>query len=175
MLANWINPRLLAAVALALLASHAGVYLLGRAHGRAGQLDREVVKVEQRAADLAVATQARVASVRATEASASDALVDIATHYREVTAHDLQQKDRLIADLRAGNVRLREQLAARPGDDLSPAAAPGPGTAGTGGAELHPATGSALYEIARDADTVARRLDACQRALMVQQRTCNES
>lgn len=151
----------------------AAVLLLAVAwlHGRSVGLGAALESSEMRADKSASAVVERVATVRAVEATAASGMSTIVSDLKK--ENSANEKDHLIAELRAGTVRLREQLAARDRQPVSAASAAGSGADDSGGAELQPATGAALYEITRDADAVARRLGACQRALIVQQQACN--
>lgn len=81
---------------------------------------------------------------------------------------------RLIADLRAGNKRLRNQLAAR----TCPAAS-APTGAGSGNeteaAGLSTEDGEFLIRFAREADDVARQLNACQAVIQADRKLMNEN
>lgn len=161
-------------VAGLLLATHAGAYLLGAANERADLATAAVKESAQHGVKVASAVQTRGDQVRRQEASGAAEQSSAVSDYHRKTLNDLREKDRTIADLRAGTVRLRDQLAARAAEQPLPA--PGGSACRSDGqqpGDLHPATAAALFELARDADAVAAQLALCQRTVIIQQQTCN--
>jgi hypothetical protein len=110
---------------------------------------------KQHAADLEAA--------RTSEQAHGQALTVIESNHLKA-AHDEKAKfDRTISDLRAGTLRLRDNLICAADSGSLPSSAPGatlspdPGNRG-----LQPEDVEALVRIAADADQVARQLEAAQ-------------
>lgn len=76
----------------------------------------------------------------------------------------LAAHNRLVADLRAGNVRLRDRFSC-PSSRLSPATAGAEGSAGADETGFNVADASVAFGIARDGDRAIRQLTACQAIL----------
>lgn len=92
----------------------------------------------------------------------------VSAHYQKDLSHEKAAKDRAIADLRSGALRLRiplAQPACTDGADGSGAPAPGTSTVGRDGgtpAELSTEASEFLVGLANEADEVVRQLTACQ-------------
>lgn len=116
---------------------------------------------EQEAAQKLAAAQARADRI---QASNQEAMVAASQTYQEELQHVTQSKDRIIADLRAGAVRLRD-----PGTRYEigihpvPEARPGAGRCDDeAGGELSEPTAEFLVGLAAEADAVVHQLAACQ-------------
>lgn len=99
-----------------------------------------------------------ITEARADERRKAKEQAAIAAKLIEENADALADRDRTIADLRAGNVQLRDRFTCRVPDPA--AGAGGSDEAPQGG--LLPADAEFLVSLAAEADEVARQLAACQ-------------
>lgn len=119
-------------------------------------------KWDKQAAQLATARADAERLARQAERDSAQAMATIDNAYQQGKADAKAEYDRVIADLRAGNVRLRERFKCPAANDL-----PGAGTS-TGGSDAAEARGlqrddaEFLIREAERADAVVRQLQACQ-------------
>lgn len=108
--------------------------------------------------------EAAQAAARKTERAHAQALAALAATHAKEQADAAVKTERTVADLRAGTLRLRRELAARPvdlpGTDTS-------GSTGTSGPGLRPEDAEFLVREADRADGVVRDLNACNAARQV--------
>ncbi|WP_396190009.1 lysis system i-spanin subunit Rz [Flavobacterium sp.] len=125
------------------------------------------LSVARGALDL-VATEAVVAKRLKTELEgrARAEIFDIRNQLAEATNEAELERNRLLAQLRSGERRLRERFTCRAAG--TPAGAEGSADAPQGG--LSPADGEFLVRFAADADSVVRQLTACQAILKADRR-----
>lgn len=112
-------------------------------------------------AKLAAQHKAHVEAWRAAERKSVEQMTVIDQQHQEEIQRAIQERDDIISDLRAGNLRLRERFTC-PSPEL-----PGAGPAASGGdagesAGLQPADAEFLIRLAAEADEVTRQLAACQ-------------
>ena len=125
--------------------------------GWAWRGDRAEGKEARQEASASAAQVQQVNEVRATEHSQADKLAAIGAKHEEDRAAAEAVPDAVVADLRAGNLRLRDDLATCNTSRLSEAVA---GTVERdAGAQLRDEIAGALVQIGRDADNHVR---ACQ-------------
>lgn len=163
------NPWLIVAALIALAVAGAGGGYIGwKMRDADAQKDR--VAWEKTRKDEAVqAANAIDKAQRAARASeqnaATEAAIQAADYQKEI--QDAQDKARHdVAAARAGAVRMRIPGGCRAvqahGGGSAPAPAGGPGDHGSADAELPPAVGGDLAELADDADAFTRQLTAAQ-------------
>lgn len=169
--AAWIElAKLLAALALGGLAL-AAFHGHGKQQYQAGQQDERSTWLQRdndalRIANGQIATLQQEA--RDQERVHGQAMADIATQHQKDLKDARTEKDRVIADLRARNLRLRVPVvatasAACSGGSAGPEAGPGAGQRdGETTAELSEAAAEFFVGLASEADDVARQLSACQ-------------
>jgi len=149
---------------VALLFALIGAYFYGRHDGakinEAAWQKREAGINAQAGAEIAAADQ-RVLEAERVHASL---LAKESAEYQQSLKENTDAKDRLIADLRAGNRKLSVPAACpAPGENTLSSA--GPGTGGgdaTARAELSQEASGFLVELAAEADEVVLQLTACQ-------------
>ncbi|RRU23589.1 lysis system i-spanin subunit Rz [Stenotrophomonas sp. 278] len=125
--------------------------------GWAWRGDRAEGKEARQEASASAAQVQQVNEVRATEHSQADTLAAIGAKHEEDRAAAEAVPDAVVADLRAGNLRLRDDLATCNTSRLSEAVA---GTVERdAGAQLRDEIAGALVQIGRDADN---HVLACQ-------------
>lgn len=112
-------------------------------------------------AKLAAQHKAHVEAWRAAERRSVAQMAVIDQQHQEEIQRAIQERDDIISDLRAGNLRLRERFTC-PSSEL-----PGAGPSASGGdagesAGLQPADAEFLIRLAAEADEVTRQLAACQ-------------
>lgn len=149
-----------ACVALALL-----VLAYGHWRYNAGQADTQARWDAQEAAYAVQRAKAAEAARKTEERHRAD-LAAAVERLNKGHADAQAETDRLIADLRAGNLRLRDRFKAPacgvPGAPADPGAAPG-----AGAAYVRVEDQEFLLRVGADADRVVRKLTACQAALGV--------
>lgn len=142
-----LGVLLLAAVAL-------GGYLYGTGKTAEKAAERERTLLSQ-------LTEANEKN-REQEKAHEQRVADLRAEFAHSNAEARERDARTVADLRAGNQRLRLQVtscrAAEPDTPGGPAA----GADGTRTAELAPETAAALWSIAADGDRAIRKLNALQ-------------
>lgn len=165
---NPLNPYLWLVAILVLGAVGGGAYYSGRTDGkkieRAEWQAREL-KAQQEAADALLAAQNNVERERKQHALA---IASISTKYEERLQHVSKTKDRVIADLRSGGIRLRD-----PGSRYSIGINPVPGKTNPPG-ECDGKTERGLsIELAEflageatRADTIVEQLTSCQALIL---------
>lgn len=102
---------------------------------------------------------------RAREREHAQDMAAASAKYQEDLKHEKAAKDRAVADLRSGALRLRIPVTCPDGAGGSGTAAPGPGTVGRDGearAELSVQASEFLVGLASEADEVVHQLTACQ-------------
>ncbi|GHD59871.1 lysis system i-spanin subunit Rz [Jeongeupia chitinilytica] len=125
---------------------------------------------QQRKARDASAVAARINTVRRDERAAAASQAVIATTYQERLQNEIADRDRAIADLRAGTRRLFVPVRAGSCEPVPTTVAAGRGGDGEARAELSVAAGEFLERLGSDADQLARQLAACQ-SIVVNDRT----
>lgn len=160
-----IRPYLDAIRAAAFFAIVCGAFVVGCQRGeRNGDEKVQAVEAKARvdraeAAEAAAkATTKAVEDARAAERAQAKKQATVAAKLIEDNAHAIQARDRTIADLRAGNLRLRDRFACRvPAAPTVPGGSDAPQAGG-----LLAADGEFLVRFAAEADEVANQLAACQ-------------
>lgn len=151
----------LAAVLFLIAAFFAGQHQ-GKKIERAEWQAKEI-KAAQDAADRLAEVQDET---RQAEQAHQAAMVAASSTYLKELAHVRTEKDRVIANLRAGAIRLRDPGPYSFGRDSMPTTCPGAGRCDGGtGADLSDAAAEFLVHLASEADEVTRQLAACQRIL----------
>lgn len=89
-------------------------------------------------------------------------VADLRAEFARSNAEARERDARTVADLRAGNQRLRLQVAACSAAPTESPGGPAPGADGTRTAELAPETAATLWAIAADGDRAIRKLGALQ-------------
>lgn len=154
-----------AAVALAIYAYGQQQFGLGEQAERSAWLKRENAELTMANAKIKTLEE----EYRKREAQHATDMAAVSTKYQQELAHVKADKDRVIADLRSGALRLRIAVAAaRPGGG-SAAAATGTAAAGCDGearAELSGAASEFLVGLANECDEVTHQLAACQAVIV---------
>lgn len=152
---------LMAAVVAAIYAYGQQQFGLGEKAERTAWLAREntaLIKANARIKELEDQTRAREREHAQDMAAAS-------AKYQEDLTHEKAAKNRAVADLRSGALRLRIPVTCPDGAGGSGSAPLGPGTAGRDGearAELSVQASEFLVGLASEADEVVHQLTACQ-------------
>lgn len=159
-LPSWVR------VGLLLIAVHTVSFLMGE---RQGIATAEALHAQQTAGQsvaVASAVVQHVAVVRKSEASAAASQYVIASKYQQDIQNEIQKRDRLIADLRAG--RLRQPTSCTGNRDHQPTtSAIGPSNHGDPRSEFYRSDYSSieseeLIRIGSDANQIVYQLAACQ-------------
>lgn len=165
---NILNPTTWLYGLLAFVLVGGSGYLYGRTDGR------KIERVEWQAIDnakLKAATD-KLAELTAAaikkERSSADALADVSRQFQEDLKNERNKKERVIADLRAGAVRLRDPNGRCSGIGIAfPEAGSAPGGRdGGAGTELSERTAEYLISEASRADEIVRQLTACQKIVI---------
>lgn len=109
---------------------------------------------------------------RATERRHAESIAQVSKKYQEELQHAKSRKDRVIADLRAGDQRLRIPVAATGcagGSEAGTTSASAVRRDGEARAELSDAAAEFLVGLATEADEIVHQLNACQ-ALVIEDR-----
>lgn len=112
-------------------------------------------------------------SYRALEKRRAEDVAAAAAQYEKDKANEVAKRDRVIADLRGGNLRLRVPVAAcsQGGGSAVPGAPAGAGGRdGGASAELSGPASEFLVGLASEADAVVRQLAACQAVIAADRR-----
>ncbi|MDR2838111.1 MAG: lysis protein [Azonexus sp.] len=171
-LSNITLPAWLKGLGAALLAVVicAGINTYGERQFALGQQAERAVWLDRENTELASAN-ARIIKLeenaRATERAHAQSMAAASAQYQESLQHEKATKDRVIADLRAGALRLRFPAANTAGEraDGDTTAALGPSAAGCdggAGGELSLAVAEFFVGLASEADEVVHQLAACQ-------------
>jgi hypothetical protein len=158
-------------ITLAISAYNGRLIDIGKAAERSAWQGRE-------SAELAAAN-ARIlkltAAARQAEQDHAAALARVSATYQEQLQHEKKSRDRTIADLRSGALRLRIELARREtagGSAIGEAGASAGGCDGASVGELSDAAAEFLVDLTAEADDVVHQLTACQ-AVLVADRQIN--
>lgn len=114
---------------------------------------------------------------RAKEHEHAQAMATASSKYQEDLKHEKTAKDRAIAALRSGDLRLRIPVACPEGAGGSTTAAPGPGAIGRDGetrAELSVQASEFFVGLTNEADEVVRQLTACQAVVIADRKQQGE-
>jgi hypothetical protein len=114
---------------------------------------------------------------RAKEREHAQDMAAASAKYQEDLKHEKAAKDRAVADLRSGALRLRIPVACPDGAGGSGIATPGPGTVGRDGetrAELSVQASEFLVGLASEADEVVHQLTACQAVVIADRKQQGE-
>lgn len=155
---------LLAAVVAAIYAYGQQQFGLGEKAERSAWLERENTALTR--ANTRIKELEDLA--RAKERQHAQDMAAASAQYQEDLKHEKAAKDRAVADLRSGALRLRIPVACPEGAGGSGATAPGPGAGRRDGetrAELSVPAAEFLVGLASEADEVVRQLAACQRVI----------
>ena len=173
---------LVAAVVAAIYAYGQQQFGLGEKAERTAWLGREntaLTKANTRIKELE--DQARIKELedqaRAREREHAQDMAAASAKYQEDLKHEKAAKDRAVADLRSGALRLRIPVACPDGAGGSGTAAPGPGTVGRDGetrAELSVQASEFLVGLASEADEVVHQLTACQAVVIADRKQQGE-
>ncbi|MBM3114958.1 lysis system i-spanin subunit Rz [Jeongeupia naejangsanensis] len=128
---------------------------------------------QQRKARDTDAMAERINTARRDERAAAASQTAIATTYQERLQNEIADRDRAIADLRAGTRRLYVPVRAGSCEPVPTTAAAGRGGDGEARAELSIEAGEFLERLGSDADQLARQLDACQSTVLNDRRLIN--
>lgn len=179
MIGNLVIPpwaRALAVLAL-VTAVVAAIYAYGQQQLGLGQKSERTAWLARDNAELTAAnTRIKVLQeeYRKREQGHAAALAAVSTQYQQELIHAKAEKDRVIAGLRTGAVRLRIPIAGPLSTTGDRAAALGTGTAGRDGetrADLSTAASEFLVGLASEADEVAHQLGACQAVINADRKT----
>lgn len=161
----WAKPLgavlLMAAVLGAIYAYGQQQFGLGEKAERTAWLNRENTALTKANTQI----KALEDKYRAQEQKHAQDMAAASAKYQEDLMHEKDTKDRVIADLRSGALRLRVPVTCPDGAGGSGTAAPGPSTIGRDGetrAELSISASEFLVGLANEADQVVRQLTACQ-------------
>jgi hypothetical protein len=164
-IAPWV--KWLAALLLVVAMDYA-IYAYGQKQFGLGEQAERAVCLKRDNADLTSAN-AKLKSLeeqyRQQEHDHATALASISSQYQKDLTHVKADKDRVIAGLRAGAVRLFVPAATALSPDGGAASAVTPASSGRDGAarcELSVAASEFLVGLAAEADEVAKQLGACQ-------------
>lgn len=168
MIPGWVLPLfyglLAIAIGLSIYFYGAHQYDLGRKLEAAEWMARENASlVEANSTIIMLNREAREREQR----HAQD-IANVSAQYQEDLKYVKQQKDRVIADLRAGTQRLRIPIAASPAacSGITPEAfAAAGGRDGAARAELSGEAAEFLVGLASDADEIAHQLTRCQQII----------
>lgn len=133
---------------------------VGHAVERADWLQRETTELTAANAEIVrLNAQARLA-----ERLTAETMNAIAIQYEEDKINEIRERDAVIADLRAGNIRLRDRNATRqPGAGGTPGSPTSPRQCdGAEAGELSGPTSEFLIGLMAEADEVVKQLTACQ-------------
>lgn len=159
-----MNPYVILAVVVMWAGSLFGV---GRWQNEAGHTAERVTWQAKTNQELAQANAKIIqleTAARAQEQQHAAQLEQVATTYEKEKADVTAQKDSVIAQLRAGAIRLHDPYSPgfkAPGSPTSPAASTGRCDGGAG-SELSQRTSEFLVGLASRADEVVKQLQACQ-------------
>ncbi len=164
---------LIAAVVAAFYAYGQQQFGLGGQAERAAWLSRE--NTELTAANSRI--KALQEEYRKQEQDHAAALAAVSTQYQQELTHAKAEKDRVIAGLRTGAVRLRIPVTCPLSTHGGDASALGTGTAGRDGetrAELSAEASEFLVVLASEADAVVHQLGACQAVINADRKQLGE-
>lgn len=169
-LENW---KLVAVVALLAVTFWAGKHYSDSEHAalRAELKASYNTKVAQLEVDLASAKADGIAAIAKKEREKVEAMAKLDADYQKEIADAVATRERTIADLRAGAIRVREHLTCGPAKSPfggSPSGKAGTGTGvGDGSAQggLSGADVELVLRIASEADEVVRQLTRCQQII----------
>lgn len=171
-----LNPTTWLYAALALVLVGGSSYLYGRGDGR--EIERvEWQATEMLAKDYALKEQDKsAAAAREQEQAYAAAQIAASQKYQQEIKNVATQKDRVIADLRAGAIRLRDPGRQYPtGENVLPAtAAAASGCDGAAGGELSQPLSEFLVAAFSEADAITHQLTACQLDLLAAISTSNQ-
>ncbi|MDR2188922.1 MAG: lysis protein [Azonexus sp.] len=158
-----IALALMAALALGVYTAVSSIYEAGRGFERGLWQAREAEELIAANAEIA----RLVTAARAAEQAHSAAMAAAALSYQEKITHETHRRDRVIADLRNGALRLRDPGPATTGQNAACDPAAQTSTAAAGGDDppapgLSRPTAEFLVGEAARADAVAVQLAACQ-------------
>lgn len=158
-LLRWVLP------AMALAGGLWGVYLLGSADATrrlSAVHSAEIAGMRQAAAE---AQSAAEQQAREAERAAVLRLNEVEAKYHAELQSAVAEQDRLLAALRAGELRLHDRFSCPGGGGVSAAASGAGGGGRSAGGGLSEKDVRFLVSIAGEADQVVRQLQACQAAL----------
>lgn len=151
------------AIALALVAGSG--YLYGRNDGK--KIERVEWQAREKKADDAAAVELKKVTDDATkkERASAAAVAVISGQFQQELKHERTKKDRIISDLRAGTVRLRDPGTRHPlSSNPVPTTGTGPGRCDAGpGTDFSREASEFLVSEASRADEITRQLTACQK------------
>lgn len=171
-----MNPAAWLGAVLAFSLAIGSGYLYGLTHGKKierAEWQAKEIKADRAAADkLAQAQRDKAAIERKHQA----AMVAASEAYQQELKHVRTQKDRVIADLRAGALRLRDPgtryaLGVHPLPGSGPAAG---GCDAAAGGKLSDEAAEFLVDLVSEADEVARQLGRCQQVVQTYQQFFTE-
>lgn len=159
-------------------AACAAIYFVGRADGgadtNAAWQSRENTTLQKANARIVELEE----DARRREATHAQDMAAAAAQYQKEKAHVEADRDRTIADLRSGALRLRIPIAAAcAGTVGGTAAAPGAGAGRSDDpttAELSAAAAEFLVGLAAEADAVVNQLTACQAVVIADRKAINQ-
>lgn len=154
-------------VIAALISSHAallGLYgwtelRVSRAQTELASLERAHEQQAKAAAEMILLLQSEAVE---RERNAAQIIADLAEQYRQEQQDAQKKTDTTLADLRSGNLRLRQRLAAARCPSLPGAVSGADGSDGSDGTGLQRSDAEFLVRFADRADTAVRRLTLCQ-------------
>lgn len=164
-----LQLKLVAALAIVLMLG--GAYAWGRHDGRSIEASawnkRELAITAESNARLQAAQNALIAKERDQAAQ----LAMVSGHYQTELKRTNDEKERVVAAVRAGDRRLYVNAACPPGRDAVPGAQPAAGGRdGEARAELSREAAEFLVSLAGEADAVVQQLVACQAVIAAERK-----
>lgn len=167
------------AIGVCLIGAAAAIYVFGASRYEDGRIAERGKWQKLENTELAAAN-ARIikleSDARQLEREHAAAMTQASATYQESMQHEKATRDRVIADLRSGALRLRVDLASRQGAAGDPAGATGAAAGrcdGEARAELSVSASEFLVGLAAEADAVVHQLAACQ-AVVIADRKINQ-
>lgn len=165
-----INPYLIAG----LVASHAALLgLYGWAEIRVGRAQTSLAEAKAEHSEQALIAAEAITRLQdeavTKEREAVQELAALSTQFHREQRDAQARTDRTLSELRSGNLRLRDRLAAASCPGVPGTADGSGGSDAAGGAGLRPEDADFLIRESDRADDVARRLTLCQAAIRTYQ------
>lgn len=156
-----MSPYLAGGLVVVLAATHWGVYEHGKSVER-GEWKTKVAEQSQAATEKYAALESQY---RAKEKESQDNAAKIGEAYEKGRSERDAEYDRTIADLNAGNLRLRKRFQSCPASGVPGAGAGSTSDNAAQGGGLSKQDQEFLIRIGREADEVAGQLASCQAQL----------
>lgn len=156
-----MSPYIAGGLVVVLAASHWGIY----EHGKGVKDDEWKAKVAEESRQATEKYSALESQHRAKEKESQDNAAKIGEAYEKGRSERDAEYERTIADLNAGNLRLRKRFQACPTTGLPGTSSSGASSDAVQGGGLSKQDQEFLIRIGREADEVAGQLASCQAQL----------